>query len=642
VTLVQVLANETSLHMSCDFCLTDYYTGKVLRNNAFKLVTVTSPSMLALIGVTGVGDLEGKLIGTWIEDVVGGLGGPRSIEGVLDALACEAEEPLSRIASADRRRHTFVVGSVIGAQTRVSLVSNFEVFKRGRIKRFPTAAAKLTVSSVKPEAPQFLAAGSGADHIYDSERSELEVMLRSGSSEDSIQERLSEINAEVSRRLETIGDKSVSKGCYAASLDATGQGSSRSFLTGEEKGDIIPPEVDRQLRLVGAQLIPATKPDGTPASIQVTGSTLVKKERSAQYFREQRKLQGNNADFWNDYGAFLEDRRKFDEAMDAYKRAMALDPSNAWAVSNLARQHWLHRRELAEADRLYTEAARVAGPNARSLILSDFAAFCDEGLGDADRAWELHERALVEGGEPLVKARLALFLMNHGQEIGRANSLMTAALAEGPNDVWVLTWAAEADWLHKHDHEAARTKLEKACTQNPRDPRIWRFTGDMCLVSGDGSSAAYYYRKAMKRGASGWEIQSAYGLALLMARKPDGALRQLSKARRAAPEDPVVLVNIAATLWTLRRDGEAAASMRKVLSNGLPPEIEIEALAMLRLMSPPATQEMVRLREHIGSGFRGDGTTLRSMAFKRPKQDRELAFKLADIVEGKAALPDLR
>jgi hypothetical protein len=48
VTLVQVLANETSLHMACDFCLTDYDTGKVVRNDAFKLVTVTSPSMLGL------------------------------------------------------------------------------------------------------------------------------------------------------------------------------------------------------------------------------------------------------------------------------------------------------------------------------------------------------------------------------------------------------------------------------------------------------------------------------------------------------------------------------------------------------------------------------------------------------------------
>jgi hypothetical protein len=184
MTLVQVLANETSLHMSCDFCLSDPYTKQVVRNDAFKLITVTSPSMLALIGVTGIGVLEGKLIGTWIEDVISGLGSPRSVEEVLDTLAYEAEGPLSRIPEPDDRRHTFVVGSVIGAQTRVSLVSNFEVFKRGRIKRSPTAASTLTVTSIKPKAPQFFAAGSGADHIQAPDRSGLEPMLKSGSSEN--------------------------------------------------------------------------------------------------------------------------------------------------------------------------------------------------------------------------------------------------------------------------------------------------------------------------------------------------------------------------------------------------------------------------------------------------------------------------
>jgi hypothetical protein len=31
VTLVQVLADETSLHMACDFCMTNPDTGKVIK-----------------------------------------------------------------------------------------------------------------------------------------------------------------------------------------------------------------------------------------------------------------------------------------------------------------------------------------------------------------------------------------------------------------------------------------------------------------------------------------------------------------------------------------------------------------------------------------------------------------------------------
>jgi len=55
VTLVQVLADETSLHMACDFCLTDPDTWKVVKNDAFKLVSVGRPSAWAFIGVTGNG-----------------------------------------------------------------------------------------------------------------------------------------------------------------------------------------------------------------------------------------------------------------------------------------------------------------------------------------------------------------------------------------------------------------------------------------------------------------------------------------------------------------------------------------------------------------------------------------------------------
>jgi TPR repeat len=356
VTLVQVLANETSLHMACDFCLTNPRTGEVVRSDAFKLVTVTSPWMVALIGVTGVGELEGKPIGKWIENATNGPDDRRSVGGVLDALARKAEEPLSRIVSPVDRRHSFVVGVVIGTQTRVSLVSNFEVFDRGRVERSQTAALTLTVSSIKPKTAQLFATGV-SDFVSRADRYELERMLRSGSSEASIQARLAEVNAAVSRQT-----KRVSEGCYVASLYATGRGSSRPFLTEEQKGDVIPPEIDQLFRRLGIQLRPAIGPNGKPSPIQVVGSTLVATSRSRKYFQEQLKLQPGSAELWNAYGAFLEDRRQFDEAIEAYEHAIELDASNAWAVSNLAKQYWLKRRNLAEADRLYTEAVRVCGP----------------------------------------------------------------------------------------------------------------------------------------------------------------------------------------------------------------------------------------------------------------------------------------
>jgi Flp pilus assembly protein TadD len=334
----------------------------------------------------------------------------------------------------------------------------------------------------------------------------------------------------------------------------------------------------------------------------------------------------------------LTSRGQFDEAMNAFEHAMTLDPSFAAAIANLAKQRW-RRRDLSEADRLYAEAVRVAEPSPPAWILSDHALFCDEGLDAPDRAQELHARAVEDAGYPLANARLAHFLMKRGVEIERANSLFAEALDKGNNDAEILFLAGRAALFYRGDRETARTRLEKACTLAPNDVRILRLTGDLCLTLGDGTSAAYYYRKAMNHGAPGWEIHAGYGTALLLDRKPDGAVRHLSRARRSAPQEPFVLTNLAAALWASRRNTDATALMREILSQPPPPEIEVEVLAMLRLAAPLATAEMTRLRGLISSGHRTDGATLRSMAWGKPKSDRSLAFRLADIIEGKTEFP---
>ena len=63
------------------------------------------------------------------------------------------------------------------------------------------------------------------------------------------------------------------------------------------------------------------------------------------------------------------------------------------------------------------------------------------------------------------------------------------------------------------------------------------------------------------------------------------------------------------------------------------------AIAGLRLAAPPATDEMIRLRELITGGQRGDGITLRTMVRYRRKDERALGFLLSDVVEGKAPVP---
>jgi Tfp pilus assembly protein PilF len=637
VTLVQVLADETSLHMACDFCLSDPRTKRVIRNDAFKLVTVARSSGWALIGVTGNGYLEGKPIGQWITEAVGWLDGPGSIDDVVDDLASKAETPLSRITDAVQRCHTFVVGAMIGTQARVSLVSNFEFFDEGKIQRIEEADTELTVTSLKPKSAQHFATGV-QNAVTASEREQLELMLKSKAPERSIQKRLSEVNAEVSRRTATPRGRIVSEGCYAASLYAIGRGSSHPFLTDEQKGDVIPPELEDHLARAGLRLKPKLGPDGKPLPIRVRQSGFGTEGVSPEYFQEQFKLRPRDAQLRDRHGSILVSQGKLDEAMDAFELAKTLDPSYAPAIAHLAQQFWLHKGDTAEADRLFTEAIDIAESPVPAWILSDFAVFCDEGLGETQRARELHDRAVEAENYPLAKARLGYFLMRHGDEIERADELFSEAL-EPPDNPDILYLAGKADWFYKGDRQAGRTKLQKACTLSPTHVPTLRLTAYVCLALEDGGSAAYYYRKVIGRGQRDSQVHANYGLALLMNHRFEGALRHLSKAHRSRSDDLGIAVNLAATLWVLRKGTEAVALLREILSQSPPPEIEVEILAMLRLAAPPAAKEMVRLRELIASGHRGDGITLRTMVRYKSGIERNLGFQLSDIIEGKAAVP---
>jgi tetratricopeptide (TPR) repeat protein len=415
--------------------------------------------------VTGNGYLEGKLIGQWMTEAVGWLDGPGSIDDAVDTLASKAETPLSRITDPVRRSQTFVVGAMIGTQSRVSLVSNFEFFVDGQIQRNPTADTQLTVTSIKPKSAQLFTTGV-EDAITASEREQLELMLKSNAPDRSIQERLSEVNAAASRRTETPQGKIVSEGCYAASLHATGRGSSKAFLTDEQKGDVLPPELEAYFRQAGLRLRAKIGPDGKPLPMRVRHSGFGTEGTSPEYFQEQFKLRPRDAQLRDRHGSILVSKGKLDEAMDAFELAKTLNPTYAPAIAHLAQQHWLHRGDMAEADRLYIEAINVPGSPAPAWILSDFAVFCDQGLAETQQARELPERAVKAENFPLAKARLGYFLMKHGQDIERANALLSEAL-EPPNNSDVLEVAGRADWFLKGDREAARTKLEKACTLAP-------------------------------------------------------------------------------------------------------------------------------------------------------------------------------
>jgi Tfp pilus assembly protein PilF len=640
MTLVQVLADETSVHMSCDFRLTDPYTRVSVQDDAHKLVQVNRFWWSALVGVTGISTIDQIPIGQWMAQITNSETSP---EGLFNALR-RAEPFLLQISDPVIRRHTFVIAGIRGSQSFVAYVSNYESIDTGRVYRRERANRELRLSITKPKRPRLFLAGD-SDTVSAAERNELELALRAGGSASLKQVRMSELNAKVSHRTAARGLQTVSEGCYVASLDATGRGSSRPFLTAEQQRDFVPPEMSETLRQAGLAFRAGTGPDGRPKPIRMVQSASGRINPTAKYFREQLKLQPHNSELWNNYGAWLSAHARSADAIKAFEEAIRLDPKNVMAVANLAKRLWLDRDDEEGAERLYARALAESEPATPTWILSEFANFLARDGGDRQQAAVHHAQAASDDNYPLAKARYGWFVATQDGDLDRAVDLINESLAKAPNSVESLILGARVDCLRK-DLDGARSKLERACSldQNNAEPLLLH--AYVIQAQGDPRTAIHYYRRGLRQSRGEWHARGNYGLALLAVGKPQDAVRQLGRAAASLPDDLPIKINLAATLFVLKEEDRALALMRESLTSALPPEHELEVLGMLVIaLGASATADLLaRFRSLVQSDVHADGTTIRAMSrAQRDPTVRRFGSLLADIAEGKEpimALPD--
>lgn len=99
-----------------------------------------------------------------------------------------------------------------------------------------------------------------------------------------------------------------------------------------------------------------------------------------------------------------------------------------------------------------------------------------------------------------------------------------------------------------------------------------------------------------------------------------------------APEEPSAQVNLAGTLFALRRDAPAIELMRQTLEQPLPPAIELELLAMLQI-ADPSDQQQEALERLLRGSNRTTGDVIRAMSRDRSKEQRARGIALAAQIE---------
>lgn len=144
--------------------------------------------------------------------------------------------------------------------------------------------------------------------------------------------------------------------------------------------------------------------------------------------------------------------------------------------------------------------------------------------------------------------------------LGEAATL--AAARSNPQDIASVMAAAHV-MRRQGDKAGALALLDTSAPVAPNDARLLRDRGLLALELGAVARARDHLRKAVENGSRDWQTHSALGSALAAGGDQKGAQRQFAEALKLAPDNPVVLNNLALSMALEGRRGEAEQMLRQ-------------------------------------------------------------------------------
>jgi Flp pilus assembly protein TadD len=145
----------------------------------------------------------------------------------------------------------------------------------------------------------------------------------------------------------------------------------------------------------------------------------------------------------------------------------------------------------------------------------------------------------------------------------RLGEAATLAAARGnPGDV-EATVAAARILRRQGDKSGALALLDQAASAAPNDARLFRDRGLLALELGAVGRARDHLQHAIASGSRDWQTHSALGTALAASGKQKEAQREFAEALKRAPDNPVVLNNLALSLALDGQRGDAEQMLRR-------------------------------------------------------------------------------
>lgn len=142
-----------------------------------------------------------------------------------------------------------------------------------------------------------------------------------------------------------------------------------------------------------------------------------------------------------------------------------------------------------------------------------------------------------------------------------------AAARANPGDVEAVMSAARV-LRREGDKPGALAMLDSAAAPASNDARLLRDRGLLALELGAVARARDHLQKAVAAGSRDWQTHSGLGAALAASGKPKDAERAFGEALKLAPDNPVILNNMALAMALDGRRGEAEQTLRRAATRG--------------------------------------------------------------------------
>jgi tetratricopeptide (TPR) repeat protein len=278
---------------------------------------------------------------------------------------------------------------------------------------------------------------------------------------------------------------------------------------------------------------------------------------------------------WVNLGVTLVRMERYAEAIDAYRRALALDPGNRQIQYYLALAYF----KKGDASGASGQLEELLKTGDRDVSAATLLGECYLRLGKPDKALALLAPFTSAAREnPDLAYELGSALILNGKARQGADLLEAAARQSNGADAYLL---AGVTLLRLNEFERARGDLEEAALLNPKLPGVFAALGSAREKAADRKGAAEAFRKALEQNPADFEANLELGAVLYTDRDIEGAREYLNRALAIDPNSELALYEIALVKKASGQLEAAVNDLEKVVKadpEWLPAHIELAAL----------------------------------------------------------------